>query len=105
MSNVVLLDRHKEESEPHTVGLWICMNCQHEHTAVTPVGVVEVECPSCKCIKAVHKNFCTHQQGDLCYTCSTCEGRLFEFRADYSALCAGCGTRHWPFSDENMDSA
>ena len=102
--SVTDLNAFREENTPHTSGAIICMNCKHEWEGVAPVGTTDMDCPSCGCAKGVHKQFIGPSAGVL-YTCNVCDGTLFTFRDDFSALCAGCGTRHWPFSDESLEGA
>ena len=48
---VVSLEQARLEREHHLSGTAICLHCGHEHMAVVPVGVVEMECPACHTMK------------------------------------------------------
>ena len=83
MSNVISLAEHR----PHVSGNAKCLQCGHEWHAVAPLGVNQLQCPSCELDKGV---FCgTANRGGLHYQCSC--GCMHMFLHVDGVYCANCG--------------
>ena len=63
-----------------------CLHCKHEWTANSPLGVVELECPSCSLMKGAYVGVCVP---DEYWECS-CDNDLFFVTKD-GIKCARCG--------------
>lgn len=72
---------------PHLAGLAICSACRHEWSAVAPVGVVHLECPSCKRPWGTFKNAIEPEEAWVC----NCGEHLF-FVTQSGLLCRKCGS-------------
>ena len=84
---VIDLQAAKEEREPHLSGQARCLACKHEWMAVTPIGTVWIECPSC----SLHKGamlYTALRDGDH-WVCN-CDCELFRATAD-GMYCPNCG--------------
>lgn len=99
MSDVDLSDARQART-PHITGTCRCNRCSHEWEGVAPVGTLELECPDCGAMTGFFKQHIMTDVGSTRFVCNTCDGELFSVMADGSALCAGCGTTHWPYADE-----
>lgn len=53
MADVVDIAQAREERSPHLRGAAVCLNCRHHWQAVAPIGVFQLECPSCYTEKGV----------------------------------------------------
>ena len=87
MTNVVNLFPAKED--PHLTGTAICTACRHEWQTVAPVGVVELECPSCGSMRGLLKHPCGAGEGDRLWRCN-CGSELFYIVND-EVRCRECG--------------
>lgn len=54
MSQVIPFKR-PEPHEEHLSGEAVCIGCQYKWVAVTPVGVWQLECPSCHSMKGIFR--------------------------------------------------
>lgn len=55
-----------------------CLSCSHEWRAVTPVGIVEFECPACELLKGVwYTNILPDPDKAEYWQCGNCEGNFF----------------------------
>lgn len=88
MSNIVNLQEHKEASSPHMSGEAVCFNCKHQWQAVAPVGVLELECPSCGTLRGVwnHTVWPSEQEVWMC----NCGAYHFALTKQ-AAHCLACG--------------
>lgn len=95
MSNVVAFKR-AEPIDPHMAGQAKCFGCGHEWAAVAPVGVWQLECPSCEAMKGVYRYPVGAEAGDLSFVCNCgCEALTAYQRAGLFYLrCMSCGTDH-----------
>ncbi len=84
MSNVVEL-----RPVPHAAGQAFCVACNHEWTAVAPVGVEDdLECPVCHRCTGRYK-FPFGPSEEKVWTCK-CGCQLF-YMTERGHLCPGCG--------------
>lgn len=72
--------------QPHLSGEALCLHCQHEWIAVSPIGTLALECPGCKLVKGVYKGLCTP---DILWECQ-CGCKHF-FISEEAAMCCHCG--------------
>lgn len=70
----------------HLSGQAVCPKCDHQWVAVAPVGVVNLECPSCHLIHGVFKAAVVPETAWKC----NCGNQLF-FLTPGGAMCRGCG--------------
>lgn len=96
MSEVVSFAKAKEKREPHLSGEAICIGCRHEWVAVAPVGVWQLECPSCLLLKGVFSHPVGAAEGDALFVCDCgCEALTAYFRDRLFYLkCMNCGVDH-----------
>jgi hypothetical protein len=87
MSQVIDLAAAREERTPHLSGAAVCLNCRHQWIAVAPVGVFQMECPSCHTEKGVWNR---PVGDDLVWMCN-CGSYHFAITKTH-ALCLHCGT-------------
>jgi hypothetical protein len=86
---VVDLAEERERRRPHTAGKVLCLACSHRWTAAVPVGVAELECPSCGLVRGVWCLPLELEVGTHKWVCD-CGADLFKL-ADRAAVCARCG--------------
>ncbi len=85
MGEVIDLDSKR----PHLSGQAVCMECGNNWVAVAPVGVHELECPSCKLMKGV---FAYQIVGETFWECN-CGCRYYSVSGiTQNILCVKCGT-------------
>ena len=78
------------ERGPHLYGEAVCLQCGNEWVSVAPVGVMELECPSCHTMKAVFKYGC-EPDGDA-WVCN-CGCYLFMLSGESERMiCWKCGS-------------
>jgi hypothetical protein len=94
MAEVVSLAAVREEREPHLAGDALCIGCRHEWAAVAPVGVWQLECPSCGSMKGIWRNPCGADVGDSFFQCQCgCEALTAYLRdRRFYLKCMSCGT-------------
>lgn len=91
---VISLAAAREERQPHWTGTARCVGCQHEWTAVAPIGTLWVDCPSCGLPKGTPKHPFGAEDGDLLLSCVPCGGEtLTAYKRDgkFWVKCMGCG--------------
>lgn len=54
---------------PHLSGAACCVACGHRWQAVAPAGTVELECPACRTLKGLFRNFCEPHDSTHRYLC------------------------------------
>lgn len=86
----------RNREEPHMDGDAKCIGCGHQWHAVAPVGVWQLECPSCETMKGVFQHPVGAMDGDLLFACVCgCEALTAYQRAGRFWLrCMACGTDH-----------
>ena len=91
---VISLQKAREEREPHLAGEAVCIGCRHEWAGVAPVGVWQLECPSCGAMKGIWRYPVGAQEGDSYFLCNCgCEALTAYFRGGVFYLkCMSCGT-------------
>lgn len=74
---------------PHKEGRARCLACKHEWTALSPIGTVTLECPSCGLMKGLYLGLMETQNAQ--WKCFCGEWCFFiDVRGPY---CAHCGER------------
>lgn len=74
--------------QPHLTGKATCMGCKHTWTAVAPVGVQNMECSECGCMKGA---FVYPIVGESFWECD-CGSRYFSVSGiSMNILCINCG--------------
>ena len=56
MEKVIDFAQAKLDREAHAAGEAVCLACQHEWVAVSPLGIPWLECPNCHCHKGTYKH-------------------------------------------------
>jgi len=87
MNRVTNLSEYRAQREPHKEGTAICANCGHEWVAIAPLGVMELECPECRCMKGYFVHPCEKEAKH--WTCN-CGSILFSITPD-GVYCPNCG--------------
>ena len=90
MGDVVELKPSRSTSDkdgPHLSGQAVCVACRHKWEAVAPVGVVHLECPSCRRMWGEFKNPVEPDEAWACH----CGNQLFFIKRDQTILCRKCG--------------
>lgn len=85
LGNVVSLDSRR----PHISGVARCLECGHEHAAVAPVGVTDMECPACGLMRAVWWSSPWPEDG--WWQCD-CGGAAFAVNTIRQTVCLRCGS-------------
>ncbi|WP_176929346.1 hypothetical protein [Novosphingobium aromaticivorans] len=82
-----------EPDTPHLAGEALCIGCRHEWAGVAPVGVWQLECPSCGSLKGIWRYPVGGQQGDVVFKCNCgCEALTAYYHRDLFHLkCMSCG--------------
>ena len=82
-----------EREEPHLAGEALCIGCRHEWVAVAPVGVWQLECPSCTSMKGIWRYPVGGDVGDAVFQCACgCEALTAYYRdARFHLKCMSCG--------------
>lgn len=89
MTDVIDLKQRILERGHHRAGPARCLNCKHEWEAVAPIGVCDMECPSCGTHQGVFKGVSNTEFAQLQCNC----GEFTFFIDEHSAYCAHCGNR------------
>ena len=84
---VIDLAQAKKDREPHMTGPAMCLSCQHEWTAVAPLGVLWLECPACSLMRG---RFIANVERDDAHWECNCGNRLF-YITPRGAYCPNCG--------------
>lgn len=87
MTEVIDLQREREERTPHLSGEARCLACKHKWIAVAPVGTLWLECPSCTLTRGRYSNQVENE--GLHWTCK-CENDLFYVTVS-AIYCPNCG--------------
>ena len=85
MSNVIDIVAHVD----HTAGAAQCLGCGHEWTAVAPVGVQTLECPSCGLDKGTWAALCMRKDDEHLHCRCGC---YFFHVTREGTYCPMCGT-------------
>lgn len=93
MAEVVPFQR-PDPIDPHLAGEALCLGCRHQWAAVAPVGVWQMECPSCASMKGIFRNPVGADVGDSLFRCLCgCEALTAYYHAGLFHLkCMSCGT-------------
>lgn len=89
MAEVLSLQKAREERQPHMTGAAKCQVCAHTWQAVAPVGVHELECPSCGSTKGYMVN--SVMRGDERFVCN-CGCDVFRISRQHGPYCVNCAT-------------
>ena len=86
-------------------GAAICMNCRHEWEAVSQIGSLPFDCPSCRAAKGVWKNFFMRKFGmeEVHHWQCRCGCEFFHV-SPHGIYCPNCGRSQRPY-DEPKDRA
>ena len=87
-----VVDIHSRQ--PHIAGKIKCLACQNIWVGVAPPGTVDMQCPSCECLRGVW--LYVIEPKEPFWLCKDCDGRLFYLLADGRNMCAGCAHYDWP---------
>ncbi len=89
MADVIDLAAAKQEREPHMTGKAKCQACAYTWQAVAPVGVHELECPSC----GATKGYMVHAvvRGSESFVCD-CGCDVFRISREHGPYCVHCAT-------------
>lgn len=99
MTNVVEL-KLPEPRDPHYTGVATCLACKYSWTGVAPIGVYEMECPSCGTLRGVWAQPPGVSPGTKVFTCKVagcgCQHMIVARRHDglWEIDCARCGYEH-----------
>lgn len=85
---VIDMEARRAAKHPHQTGEALCLHCEHEWTAVAPVGTQWLECPLCKVEKGVFRG--ASKPNAQVLTCD-CGNQLHYVTPD-GAFCPNCGT-------------
>jgi hypothetical protein len=93
VSELILLEREREEKKPHIQGPAICLACKHEWQAVVPAGadVSKMQCPECATMRGT---FATHIETAGSHWNCSCGNHLFAITAE-GVYCPCCS--QWQF--------
>lgn len=94
MSDVVDLQRVREERSPHSSGQARCLDCKHEWVAVAPIGTYWLQCPSCSLVRGKYI-FMFNFPDELHWNCN-CGNDLFYMLKD-CCVCPNCGEKQKGF--------
>jgi ribosomal protein S27E len=85
--------RRPEKPDPHMSGPARCVGCQHDWTAVAPVGTTELECPSCGMMKGLYRYPVTADANDLVFRCQCGSEALTAYyrNGKFRLQCMSCG--------------
>lgn len=85
--------RRPEREEPHLAGEAVCIGCRHEWSAVAPVGVWQLDCPSCGTPKGIWRYPVGAAEGDLYFRCDCgCEAlTAYHREGRFYLKCMSCG--------------
>ena len=97
VTEVIDLQKAREEREPHIAGALYCMGCSHEWTAVWKPGTTEFECPECKSMRGRNKFDVMPALDAQSWTCVACGNQLFHLLRD-RVHCPGCG-KQWGYAE------
>jgi predicted RNA-binding Zn-ribbon protein involved in translation (DUF1610 family) len=97
MTEVIDLAKARKEREPHIAGELYCMGCEHEWTAVWPMGATEFECPECKSMRGRSKFDISPSPESQVWSCMSCGNQLFNLLPD-RVHCPGCG-KQWSYEE------
>lgn len=91
-AEVISLAAHRPD--PHLSGEARCTGCAHEWVAVAPVGVWQLECPSCRTMHGVWRFPVGGDEDDPVLFCNCgCEAMTAYLREGRTYLrCMRCGT-------------
>lgn len=87
MTNIVDLQKAREEREPHMQGRARCLGCKYEWQAVAPLGTVTLECPHCELPQGRFMNL-VEDEG-MHWTCN-CGNQYFSITPQRT-YCTVCG--------------
>jgi hypothetical protein len=92
-AEIISLAQAREERAPHLAGEALCIGCRHEWVAVAPVGVWQLECPSCGADKGIFKFPVGASSDDLVFTCNCgCEAlTAYCQHGNFHLKCMSCG--------------
>ena len=85
MNKVVSINKN----EKFASGEAFCLNCNHEWTAIAPVGTIQLECTNCKTMKGLFRFPFHVSEGEVYRQCS-CGNSLF-YLTPQGHLCPNCG--------------
>lgn len=88
MGNIVDINSRRELA--HYASHAKCLACNHKWEAVSPAGVIDLECPSCGATRGVATQCLVPD--DICYVCG-CGNSCFSITPQ-GAFCLGCGITH-----------
>ena len=93
MGEIVSLAQVREENAPHLGGEALCIGCRHTWVAVAPVGVWQLECPSCGADKGIFRYPVGAGAGDSYFRCTCgCEALTAYYHAGrFNLKCMSCG--------------
>lgn len=93
---IISLDSRR--SEPHHTGPAVCLACGHEWVSVAPIGVYELECPSCLTMRGVYRLPLGHLGPDYAVWTCKCGYEHMDIFAHKDGgwwiVCARCGELH-----------
>lgn len=94
MTGEVVPFARPERDDLHLDGEALCIGCRHEWVAVAPVGVWQLDCPSCGATKGIWRYPVGGQEGDYVFHCNCgCEALTAYFHKGLFRLkCMSCGT-------------
>ena len=90
MSDVV---EFRKREDPHLAGEAFCIGCRHEWLSVAPVGVWQLECPSCGSMNGIRHYPVGASEGDSQFSCSCgCEAlTAYLHHGRFYLKCMSCG--------------
>ena len=85
-----------ERADPHLSGEAVCLSCRHKWVCVAPVGVWQLECPSCGCMKGIFRLPVGADRHESSFVCKCgCEAMTVYFRKGQTVIgCMNCGIDH-----------
>jgi len=88
-------EKEPEEIDPHMSGFAVCIACRHEWMAVVPVGVIDLQCPSCNLPRGQMMNPAEVDAGFIiaCTFCNSTHHQILtdEIGMPIGFVCVGCG--------------
>lgn len=84
---IVDIEKERLDRSPHLVGKAICINCNHQWTAIAPVDTKWMECPECHLMRGHYFHHAAAPEEYL-YTCE-CGNQLFMVTAS-GMWCPNC---------------
>lgn len=89
MSNI--LPFPTEKTGNYLKGIARCSSCGHEWQAVSPVGMVNLECPSCYVMTGSYLGELLPPEGVRVLHCGACNNTSFYYTEYDELLCQKCG--------------